>query len=189
LVDLTLGEGYARVSEVQLARRAGISVGTFHEHFSDTGQCLLAALDEFFGEALVAARDALERGTAWPQAVDSAMRAFVGHLVADPDLLRIAFVDLFELGPGIVGRLAGWVEAFTGLLTKAGPPPRRGPALALEAVTGAIWAVMATYVAGDRPARLPALTEQLTFLVLAPYIGPKAAIEAIQQTGMQPRAA
>jgi hypothetical protein len=116
------------------------------------------------------------------------MRAFVAYLVAHQALLRIAFIDLFEVGPGIIGRLTRSIEAFTEFLVEAGPSPRRGPILAREAVTGAIWAVIATYVAGDRLSRLPCLVDQLTFIVLAPYIGPKAAVEAIQAAAARPRA-
>jgi len=65
-------------------------------------------------------------------------------------------------------------------VTDDGPPPRRGPEVTREAVTGAMWAIIAGYVANDRLSRLPCLVEHLAFVVLAPYIGPKAAVEAIQ---------
>jgi AcrR family transcriptional regulator len=188
LVDLTLDVGYGPLTDTQIAHCAGISTEAFHQQFRDKEECFVAVLDEFVREALVAARGPLEGGPSWPHAVDRAMRAFVEHLVAHQALLRIAFVDLFELGPGIVGRLTRSIEAFTELLTEGGPAPRRGPMLAREAVTGAIWAVIATYVVGERPSRLPWLADQLTFFVLAPYIGAKAAIEAIQEAASQPAA-
>jgi hypothetical protein len=36
------------------------------------------------------------------------------------------------------------------------------------------------YVANGRLARLPCLVDYLAFTVLAPYVGPKAAVESIQ---------
>ena len=51
--------------------------------------------------------------------------------------------------------------------------------MALEAVTGALWAIISGYVAGGRLSRLPCLVDHLTFTVLAPYVGPKAAVESI----------
>jgi AcrR family transcriptional regulator len=188
LVELTLDEGYAPLSDPQIAQFAGISTEAFHEHFSDKEDCFLAVLDEFVREALSSAREPFEQGPSWAQAVDGAMRAFVAYLVAHQALLRIAFIDLFDVGPGIIGRLTRSIEAFTEFLVEAGPSPRRGPILAREAVTGAIWAVIATYVAGDRLSRLPCLVDQLTFIVLAPYVGPKAAVEAIQAAAARPRA-
>jgi AcrR family transcriptional regulator len=189
LVDLTVAAGYASLTDNQIAQFAGISADAFHQHFRGKEECFLAVLDEFIREALAVAREPLESAPCWPQAVDRAMRAFVEYLLANQALLRIAFIDLFELGSGLVGRLTRSVEAFTDLLTEAGPPPRRGPAVAREALTGAIWAVLATFVGGEGPSRLPWLADQLTFIVLAPYIGPREAIEAIQEATGQPHAA
>jgi hypothetical protein len=49
-----------------------------------------------------------------------------------------------------------------------------------EALTGALWSVIASYVANDRLTKLPCLLDQLTFIVLAPHLGAKGAVEAIQ---------
>ena len=49
------------------------------------------------------------------------MAAFVEYLVAHEALLRIAFIDLFEVGPAMVGRMTRSVEGFTKLLDRARP--------------------------------------------------------------------
>jgi hypothetical protein len=108
------------------------------------------------------------------------MGAFVEYLVAHQALMRIAFIDLFEVGPGMIGRMTRSIDGFTKLLTEAGPVPLRGPAVACEAVTGALWGIIGSYVANNRLSRLPSLVDQLTFTVLAPYVGPKVAVETIQ---------
>jgi hypothetical protein len=115
----------------------------------------------------------------WPQAAYAGVAAFVEYLAAHEALLRIAFIDLFEVGPAVVGQMTRSVDAVTELLTESGPEPQRGPAIVREAITGALWGIIATYVAGDRIARLPALIDQLAFIVLAPYVGPKLAVETI----------
>jgi AcrR family transcriptional regulator len=179
VVHLTLDGGYAGLSDAQIAQFAGISTEAFHRQFHDKEECYLAVLDEFVGEALCAVRGPLETASSWPEAVDRAMGAFVEHLIAHQPLLRIAFVNLFEVGPGIVGRLTGSVEALIDLVTEAGPAPRRGPLLARDAVTGGIWAVLASSVCNERLLRLPCLVDQLTFIALTPYIGAKGAVAAI----------
>jgi AcrR family transcriptional regulator len=189
LVDLTIDGGYAALTDGQIAHFAGISTEAFHQEFANKEECFLAVLDEFTGEALGAAKTGLECGQSWPQAVDRAMRAFIEHLLARRALLRIAFIDLFEVGPAVSGRLATSIEALTALLTEPGPPPRRAPTLAREAVSGAIWAVLASCASADGASRLPLLVDQLTFIVLAPYIGPKAATEAIRAGRTQARPA
>jgi AcrR family transcriptional regulator len=189
LVRLTLDEGYAALADPQIAQFAGISTEAFHREFRDKEECFLAVLDELVHEALCSVTGALETALTWPVAVDRAMAAFVGYLVANRALLRIAFIDLFEVGPGIIDRLTRSVEAFTELVTKAGPEPRRAPTLAREAVTGAIWAVIGSCAAGERLSPLPALIDQLTFILLAPYIGPREAVEAMREARRPRRAA
>jgi hypothetical protein len=127
----------------------------------------------------------MEAAERWEEAVCRSMSAFVDHLVAHQALLRIAFIDLFEVGPAMIGRMTRSVTDFTTMLTASGPPPRRGPQVAQEAVTGAVWGIISTYIANDRLARLPSLVDHLAFTVLAPYVGAKAAIEAI--VAAQPR--
>lgn len=180
LMRLIFDEGYRSLRDSEIAQFAGISTEAFHRQFRDKEQCFLALLEDFTGEALRAARGPLEASSSWPQGVDRAMAAFVEYLLGHPDLLRIAFVEPFEMGPGVAVRLTQPIEAFTALLTEAAPAPRRGPLLAREAVAGAIWAILAGHVAGGRVSRGAGLIDQLSFTVLAPYIGATAAVDAIE---------
>jgi AcrR family transcriptional regulator len=180
VIHLTLDEGYSGLTDPQIAQFAGISTEAFHRQFSNKEECFLAVLDEFVTEALDSVRGPMESASSWPEAVHRAMSAFVDYLLAHEALLRMAFIDLFEVGPAIIGRLTRSVEGFTELLTEAGPAPRRGPIVAAEAITGAIWAIISSYAVNDRMARLPTLVDHLTYIVLAPYIGAKAAVESIE---------
>jgi AcrR family transcriptional regulator len=179
VVHLTLDEGYSELTDPQIAQFAGVSTEAFHKQFANKEECFLAVLDEFVREGLDAVKDSFDDVDAWPEGVYKAVVAFVEYLVAHEALLRIAFIDLFEVGPGMVGRMTRSVEGFTKFLAETAPEPRRGPNVAQEAVTGALWAIISSYVAGGRLTRLPCLVDHLTFTVLAPYIGPKAAVEAI----------
>lgn len=179
VVHLTLDSGYENLTDPQIAQFAGMSTEAFHKQFTSKEECFLAVLDEFVKEAVDTVRPQMETGETWPEAVYRGMAAFVEYLVAHQALLRIAFIDLFEVGHGMIGRMTRSVEDVTKLLTKDGPAPQRGPAVALEAITGALWGIICTYVANDRLTRLPALLDQLAFIVLAPYVGPKAAVETI----------
>jgi AcrR family transcriptional regulator len=148
--------------------------------FPSEEQCFLAVLDEFAREALDAVRPRFESASTWTEGVYQAMAAFVEYLVAHEALLRIVFIDSFEVGPAITGRITRSAESFTKLLIENGPEPRRGPQVAHEAITGAVWSIISGYVPNGRLSRLPCLVDYLAFIVLAPYVGPKAAVEAIQ---------
>jgi AcrR family transcriptional regulator len=179
VVHLTLDEGYAGLSDPQIAQFAGVSTEAFHRQFANKEECFLAVIDEFVREAIEAVRPQMTSADSWEEAVHNTIAAFVEHLAARQALLRIAFVDLFEVGPGMIGRMTRAVDEFTTMLAERGPTPHRGPLIAREAVTGALWGIISTFVSSNRLARVPALVDHLTFTVLAPYIGSKATIDVI----------
>jgi len=53
--------------------------------------------------------------------------------------------------------------------------------LALEGVAGAIWHTIRCQVVGGQIQRLPALTDYLAYVVLAPFIGADAAIAIVAE--------
>ena len=144
------------------------------------------ALDELMREALRRVAEALEPAGSWPQAVDRAVQALVAQLLAHRQLLRQAFVELFAPSPRVVGPRGRSIEQLGALLTAGAPPPRRAPILAREAVTGAISAVIAGYIAGGRGSRSLGLADQLTYTVLAPFLGARAAVEEIAASQRAP---
>jgi AcrR family transcriptional regulator len=180
LVHLTLDERYAGLSDPQIAQFAGISTEAFHKQFANKEACFLAVLDEFVAEAMEAVKAAINNASSWPEAVHIAMCTLVEYFAAHEALSRLAFIDIFDVGPGMIGRMTRSIEDFTKLLDDLGPEARRGPLVAREAVTGAIWGIISSYTAHDRVRYLPRMVDQLTFIVLAPYIGPKPAMETIE---------
>jgi AcrR family transcriptional regulator len=180
LVHLTLDESYSEISDPQIAEFAGISTEAFHKLFSTKEACFLTVLDEFVAEAMQAVEVALEESPSWADGVHSGVRALLDYFVAHEALSRLAFINIFEVGPGMTGRMTRSIEDFTKLLDEHAPDARRGPLVAREAITGAIWGIVSSYVGNDRVRHLPRLTDQLTFIVLAPYIGAKAAVETIE---------
>jgi len=100
-------------------------------------------------------------------------------IITHEGLLQIAFLNLFEVGPGVVERMTRSVRDFTEMLDSHGPVPCHGPVVALDGVTGALWSIVSIYVAYDRLSYLPCLVGYLAFIVLAPYIGPERAIQTV----------
>jgi AcrR family transcriptional regulator len=179
VVHLTLDSGYVNLTDPQIAQFAGVSTEAFHKQFGGKEDCFLTVLDEFVKEALDCVRPRVQEGATWADGVHRGMTAFVEYLVSHQALLRIAFIDLFEVGPGMIGRMMRSVEDVTKLLTDQAPVAQRGPAIAQEAVTGALWGIICTFVGTNQMWRLPALVDQLSFIVLAPYIGAKGAMKTI----------
>jgi AcrR family transcriptional regulator len=181
VVHLTLDEGYGELTDPQIAQFAGISTEAFHKQFASKEECFLTVVDEFASEALQAVQAAISPISSWPDSVPVAVSSFIEHIVSHPALLRMAFIDLFEVGPGMIGRMTKSIDRFTGMLADSGPEPRRAPEIASEAITGAVWDIISAYSSAERMRYLPCLSDHIAFVVLAPYIGPKDAIDAIER--------
>jgi AcrR family transcriptional regulator len=188
ILHLTFDEGYEDLTDPRLAEFAGISPEVFREEFAGREEAFLALLDEIAREAS-AWVDRAAGGDSWPEAVRSAVGAFVDYAASHEALMRIAFIELFAVGPGVVDRIGKPVVGLTRLLMAGAPEPRHAPLIAEEAVAGALWGVLSAGVAGRRVSQLPRLVEHLTFIVLAPYIGAEDAFVAIVASRRPPDAA
>lgn len=180
LVQLSLDEGYVNIGDADIARHAGVTTESLHREFGAKDECLLAVVDEFAAEALDGVWNATRVCDSWPEAVQAGVRALVGFCAVHPGLVKLAFVDVFESANGVAERLRGLMDGFLKVMTRGVPDPQRAPDIAGEAILGAVWAILASYAPHDRLRYLPCLIDHLTYLILAPYIGARAAVEAIE---------
>ena len=185
IMYLIFGEGYEELTDPRIAQFAGISTEAFHKHFASKEAAFLALLDAIEREALDRVRERIG-GVGWPESVNRGVGAFVDYLVSREPLTRIAFVELFSVGPGIVDRLTRLADELTHLLTHNAPRPSRAPLIAREATAGALWGIVSSRALANRVAGLGQVREQLSFLVLAPHIGAEAAVKAIEATRSPP---
>jgi AcrR family transcriptional regulator len=179
VVHLTLDQGYMELTDPQIAQFAGMSTESFHKQFPDKRACYLAVLDAFMDETVAAVREAAGHGGDWAEATYLGVKAGVEHLAARPGLVKMAFVDLFEVGPGVTESIGRTLGRLSTLLRESSPEPVRAPLLAHEAIAGGVWSVIGSYAVRKRVKYLPSLIDHLAFLVLAPYIGPKSAAQTI----------
>jgi AcrR family transcriptional regulator len=179
VVHLTLDQGYRELTDPQIAQFAGMSTESFHKHFPDKRACYLAVVDAFMEETIEAVKAAVADGDSWEEAAYLGVKTCVEHFAAHPGLVKMAFVDLFEVGPAVTDSIGRTLGELSRLLREASPEPVRAPLLAHEAIVGGVWAVIGSYAVRKRVKYLPSLIDHLAFIVLAPYLGPKAAAQTI----------
>jgi AcrR family transcriptional regulator len=180
IVHLTLDEGYAELSDPQIAQFAGISSEAFHGLFANKEEAFIAVLDETVQEALRSVRGRVLGASSWPEGVLLAIDAFVHYAASHEALMRMAFVEACEAGPGVVGRMTPPLEKLARSLIETAPEPLRAPLIVPEAVAGALLGTISSWVLAGRLAELPHLVDHLSFLVLAPYIGAEPAADVIK---------
>jgi AcrR family transcriptional regulator len=183
IVDATAAivaeKGLAALTIPEIARRANVSLQTFYDIYSSKHDAFLGAQKVGMHQALgiaVAAYEAEQPD--WPRSLRAGLGALIDYLASEPAHAHLSLVDTFAACPEALEIRNSMMQAFATYVAP-GYELARGqaavPAIAAEAVVGGVWQVFHHYVDNDRIAELPAVTSQLTYFALAPFLGPAAA--------------
>jgi AcrR family transcriptional regulator len=187
---LAVAEDLRELSALRIAEEAHVSIDAFFELFANKHECFLAALDMLAGELLrVTADDGLATAD-WPRAVRRAIGELMLYLADRPHYASTIAAEAFAAGTGAVQRNLELAKALATLLTEGAPGEPVGR-LTVEGVAGAIWHTVRCQVASRRTRLLPAMSDYLSYVVLAPFIGAEAAVEVVTEapSGVWPRGA
>lgn len=176
-VELAAAHGFGALGEGGIAERAEVDPARFAAEFESAGDCFFAALEMLTAQALARALRESERARDWPAAVCGAVRSLLCQLAADPILAHVIFVASSEAGGAGSEHCEALVEAFAGVFVRRAPVEHRPSTLAAEAIIGAAWSILHRYVNSGRAGRLPALSAPLSYIALAPILGPEEVMD------------
>jgi AcrR family transcriptional regulator len=91
-------QGLAATSIAAVVAEAGVSKRTFYEHFADKDACFLALYRAASASALRTLRGSVHSERPWQDQVEHALGAYLAHLAAGPQLIRMLFVEIHHLG-------------------------------------------------------------------------------------------
>lgn len=175
-------KGYAATTVTDMTREAGISRTTFYELFEDKEACFLAAYDNAVDglvRQITAAYEAEER---WPDRARAGLATLLAALAADPELARLALVDVAAAGPAAQRRFRAGVQRLTPFFDEGrdyAPGGRGVPANASRMAAGAVVGLISDELVAGRADELPSLLSDLLFATLVPYLGPDAAAREV----------
>jgi AcrR family transcriptional regulator len=173
-------EGVRELTAPRIAEQANISIDAFFELFENKDECYLAAFDMLAGRLLQAAGDEGLCSSDWPRAVRRAIGELMLALADRPHYARTIAAEALRAGPSAVRRNVELAGALARMLTEGAPGEPLGR-LTVEGVGGAIWHTVRCQVASGRIQLLPALSDYLSYVVLAPFIGGDAAVEVVTE--------
>ena len=150
----------------------------FVELFAGKGDCFLAALDALGEQLRAIAADPGLRGSDWPWAVRRALAELMRFLAEHPLYAQTIARAAFLAGPEAVARNLGLARDLAALLI-AGAPGAAPSRLTVEGLAGAIWHTIRCQVAVERIQLLPALSDYLAYVALAPCIGAEASAQVV----------
>jgi hypothetical protein len=163
---------------LRIADNARLPIEAFMELFPGPQACYLEALDVLGDEMLQLVADPGLVSAEWADAVCRTIARLLAYLASSPARLRTLAVKALEAGPPAIANVAALAYEVATLLTE-GAPQRPRSRVAVEGIAGALGQILTCEVLAGRGHRLPVLSEYVSYVALAPFLGPEASVEAI----------
>jgi AcrR family transcriptional regulator len=180
IVKLALREPFEELSAPHIAKEAGLPIDTFLELFESPRECFVAALDIIGGELLEAVADPALVSAEWPLAVCQAVGRLTAHLAGNPASAVMLAAKTTAAGLAVVEDMVLLADEVATLLTE-GAPRRARTRLAPKLISGALAYTLHTEVMAGRTHLFRGLTDHLSYVVLAPYLGPERAAQTVAE--------
>jgi len=172
-------KGYGATSLGDVCAAAGVSTKAFYQHFADKETCFLATFRlgvEVLQKGVVAA---YARPGPWSERMRRGLATLLEILASEPAFAALAVVEVLAAGPRALecrrDLLAGYLRFFDDAPGDATAP--RVPRTSAEAVVAGVYGVIFEYVATGRAAELPDRLPELTYFMLAPFVGRRSAAD------------
>lgn len=182
-IGVVAEKGYAATTVADLTREAGISRTTFYEMFDDKEGCFLAAYDGIVDALVRRVSSAYEREQGeWPLRARAGLAALLEALAEEPEVARLALVDVGSAGPAAQRRFRAAMQRLTPFFEEGrdfAPGGRNLPANTSRMAIGAVAGLIVDELTEERAEDLPKLLSDVLFATLVPYIGPDAAAREV----------
>ena len=166
---LVAEQGYSGATVLAAVERAGTSKRSFYEHFANRKGAVRAAVDSASSQMLAAALPAYRRGREWPEGVRLAGEALLSFAAREPEYARLAGPRRFAGGEAAMPPCEAAARERERLLAPGYELAPEAPAIAAEAIVGAVDALVETALSSRRGAL--ALAPLLSYVSLAPFLG------------------
>jgi AcrR family transcriptional regulator len=177
LAAVVAEKSYPETTVADIVERAKTSQRTFYEHFANKEDATVAALDSGSSMMLAAALPAFRRATDWAQAVHDTQEAMFTFGVQEPEYARLGGVEMYAAGKRALEQREVVTEGMEGLLAPGYELAPGTPAIAAEAIGGALYALLYDHVKQKGPDRLAEMVPLAVYVTLAPFIGAERAYE------------
>ena len=175
--------GYPAVTIAEVAARASVSQATFYSYFADKQAAFLAAIDSAGSQMLGVVMPAARRAPDWTSGIRAAIGSLCGFYAAEPDLARLAVVEVYAAGPAALelrDQANGEIRALLNPGLLAAPAVKQ---IVADAVFGAMWTLLYAQIVNGGPQTLPQVAPLACYMVLAPFLGMEEAVRVSNGDG------
>ena len=174
MLEELVEKGYPAVEVEAAVRRAHLVGAEWAAEFPDKDACLIAAFDQLCEQLRAAIVAGCLGGTDWPERVAGGLRALLARLASRAQLAEALARTFPSIGPEAQRRYQAFIESLGPLLAEgrqfSGTPAELPGEVELLAV-GAAEAIVFEQIQAGRTAELAALTPEIVFSVLVPFVG------------------
>jgi AcrR family transcriptional regulator len=165
-------------------KQSSRSAKTSYEHFSDRHAAFLSTYEHGCDEVFAVSAHAYgAHEHDWPRAVRAGLDKLLDWLAARPPQAHLAFVAFLAIGADAHRIRYKALRKFGVALAPGYERASDVPAIAREGIAGGIFEIIAEEILRGRAERLQALLPLVTYITLAPFIGPQ---EAVRIAGERP---
>lgn len=177
LIEQTLAE----TTMEQVAKKAGMSVRTLYANFGSRQELMLAAIDSAGAQVVATALPAYRREASPPEGIRVALSATLGLLASRPNLANLLLDAAYAGGGPALRRRAEALQPLRALLGRVAPDNAEvSRGFFAEALLGGVLWLARRRAAENGPGGLPGLAPIVTYIALAPLLGPEQATAAAE---------
>jgi AcrR family transcriptional regulator len=180
--EVAAAKGYTVTTIADITACAGVDRRVFYTHFSDKQQAFLAVHELCIQQIMAVTASAFFSAGTWPERAWEAMRACTQFQASHSVITHIALVESYAVGASAIQRIDDSRTAFTIFFQEGNqyishPAPRT----AMEASLGAIFEIFYRQARQGQSDQMSLLTCNGAYIMLAPFIGPAATNDFIDQ--------
>jgi AcrR family transcriptional regulator len=179
-IKLTRSGGFAKLTTPRLRADAGVSRRRFEACFESLDDCFLQAIVMIGDDAAGRARAWSEDCQGWERRACRFILSLCAQIARDRPQAQLVFHEIFAAGRRGLSKREEIVSRTAAEFRNTVPPDRRPSSIAAEASIAATWQIAQTDIAAGRARSLPLVAPLLSYVILAPIIGPRTASLAVQ---------
>jgi AcrR family transcriptional regulator len=176
-------KGYAATTVADIVSAAGVSRDVFYAQFADKQHLFLEAQQMGSQDIQDACAAAYFSARQWPERVWRCLGTLIEVIAENQPLAHLRLVECYSAGPDAIHRAEDITRSFAIFLEEGYGYRARGqrlPRLCSQAITGAIFEIIQHHVAAEDFVGLRRSLPVLSYIAIAPFIGPSRAIEQLE---------
>ncbi len=182
--EVMLAKGYAAATVADIVAAAGVSRDVFYEHFADKQHAFLEAQQHPTQHILDSCAAAYFSAKEWPERLWRMYGVLIAMIRENPAVAHLRLIECYAAGPEAIRRAEDVTRSFAIFLEEGysyRPEARELPRICSQAIAGGVFEVIQRHVGRGELDELARRLPQLTYIAVAPFMGPEAAIEALEE--------